>query len=145
MSSLVTAAVVVSAATVYSAQQARSAAKAQSAAAASAQQQADIQTASITDQTNALKTQIDQQKAQMEQQQNNFNAQLSQQQASAAAAAQKSDEAFNAANQTKPVTEGFVDANKRQGQGGQAGTMLTGSTGISAPQLTLGKSTLLGA
>lgn len=54
------------------------------------------------------------------------------------------DEANNRANQKRANTGAIMDAALQSGKAGASGTMLTGPTGISPDQLTLGRSTLLG-
>lgn len=74
-----------------------------------------------------------------------YEQQMAQQREQAAAQAQLAEEAKNRANQKKPVTEGFIASNERQGTAGIGGTMLTGSGGVQSTTLPLGKNTLLGA
>lgn len=51
---------------------------------------------------------------------------------------------FNRANAKKPNVGAIVVGNQQAGLAGQAGTMLTGPTGIDPTKLELGKNTLLG-
>lgn len=51
---------------------------------------------------------------------------------------------FNRANAKKPNVGAIVASNQQAALSGQAGTMLTGPTGIDPTKLELGKNTLLG-
>lgn len=55
------------------------------------------------------------------------------------------EEAKNRANQKQPDTSALLSAAQQAGKSGASGTMLTGPQGVSASDLSLGKSTLLGA
>lgn len=55
------------------------------------------------------------------------------------------EEANNRANQKHPDTSALLSAAQQAGKSGASGTMLTGPQGVSASDLSLGKSTLLGA
>ena len=57
---------------------------------------------------------------------------------------QQSQQAQNAANQKSPDVSGIMEAAGKAAQGGPSGTMLTGPSGVSQADLTLGKNTLLG-
>lgn len=59
--------------------------------------------------------------------------------------ARQSDEAMGRANRKTPDTGGIMAAASQAAQGGPGSTMLTGPTGVSPNDLTLGKSTLLGS
>jgi hypothetical protein len=54
------------------------------------------------------------------------------------------DQANNRANGKKPNVAGLLSENAMAAKGGIGGTMLTGPTGISPNDLTLGRTTLLG-
>lgn len=56
-----------------------------------------------------------------------------------------SDENMNRALQKRPNTARIQDEAAQAGKAGASGTMLTGSQGVDASTLQLGKSTLLGA
>lgn len=91
--------------------------------------------------------------------QQNLEAQRSAQAASLAAAAKQAadskalmdkqlkaaDEATNRAAQKRPNTSSILSEAEQAGKAGVSGTMLTGPQGVSNDQLTLGRSTLLGA
>lgn len=55
------------------------------------------------------------------------------------------DENMNKASQKRPNTSRIVDEAAQAGKSGASGTMLTGSQGVDASTLQLGRSTLLGA
>ena len=55
-----------------------------------------------------------------------------------------SDEANNRANAKSPDVAALMSANLLAAKNGQAGTMLTGPSGVDPNSLTLGKNTLLG-
>lgn len=55
------------------------------------------------------------------------------------------DESMNKASQKRPNTSRIVDEAAQAGKAGASGTMLTGSQGVDASTLQLGRSTLLGA
>lgn len=55
------------------------------------------------------------------------------------------DENMNRALQKRPNTSRIVDEAAQAGKAGASGTMLTGSQGVDASTLQLGRSTLLGA
>lgn len=55
------------------------------------------------------------------------------------------DESMNRATQKRPNTARIVDEAAQAGRSGASGTMLTGSQGVDASTLQLGRSTLLGA
>lgn len=57
---------------------------------------------------------------------------------------QQAEEASNKANRRTPDVSAIMSAAQQAGKGGISGTMLTGSTGVSASDLVLGKNTLLG-
>jgi len=57
---------------------------------------------------------------------------------------QKAEQAQNAANAKSPDVAGIMEAAGKAAQGGPSGTMLTGPSGVSQADLTLGKNTLLG-
>ena len=57
---------------------------------------------------------------------------------------QRAEQAQNAANAKSPDVAGIMEAASKAAQGGPSGTMLTGPSGVSAADLTLGKNTLLG-
>lgn len=57
---------------------------------------------------------------------------------------QRAEQAQNAANAKSPDVAGIMDAASKAAQGGPSGTMLTGPSGVSQADLTLGKNTLLG-
>ena len=59
--------------------------------------------------------------------------------------AQQAEEAANKANARTPNTNAILSAAQQAAKNGISGTMLTGSSGVSPDQLTLGKSTLLGS
>lgn len=67
-------------------------------------------------------------------------------QAKQAAQAQQlaSDEANNRANAKRPDVAALMSANVLASKNGQAGTMLTGPSGVDTTDLKLGKSNLLG-
>lgn len=69
----------------------------------------------------------------------------SQAQRAAAAQAQKAEEATNRALSKTPDTLAMLSANQRRSKGGIAGTMLTGPAGVNPSNLTLARTTLLGA
>ncbi len=69
---------------------------------------------------------------------------LAQQKAAASASQQAADQAQNKANARSPDSVASLAQATAASRGGQAGTMLTGSQGLDASSLTLGKSTLLG-
>lgn len=69
----------------------------------------------------------------------------SQAERAAKAAAQKSEEATNRALAKTPDTMAMLSANERRAKGGVGGTLLTGPTGINTSNLTLARTTLLGA
>lgn len=89
----------------------------------------------------------------------NLEAQRSAQAASLAAAEKQSaesralmdkqlkaaEEATNRAAQKRPNTSSILSEAEQAGRSGVSGTMLTGPQGVSNDQLTLGRSTLLGA
>ena len=54
------------------------------------------------------------------------------------------DEANNAANRKRVDAQGAMDSALQSGREGASGTMLTGTQGVDASQLSLGKNTLLG-
>jgi hypothetical protein len=54
------------------------------------------------------------------------------------------EDQINKASAKSPNTAGIISEAERAAKGGQSSTMLTGPSGISSDQLTLGKSTLLG-
>lgn len=58
--------------------------------------------------------------------------------------AAQAEREFNRANAKKPNVGAIVAGNQQAGLAGQAGTMLTGPTGIDPTKLELGKNTLLG-
>jgi hypothetical protein len=58
--------------------------------------------------------------------------------------ADQAQQAQNAANQKKPDVSGILAATQAAGKAGGAGTLLTGTGGVDASGLNLGKSTLLG-
>lgn len=62
----------------------------------------------------------------------------------AKATADAADQANNKANQKRPDGRALLAANQDAAKAGQAGTMLTGPTGIDPSALKLGKTTLLG-
>lgn len=64
--------------------------------------------------------------------------------ANAAATAKQAELATNKANAKAPNTAALASANVLAANGGQGSTMLTGASGISNDQLSLGKTTLLG-
>jgi hypothetical protein len=55
------------------------------------------------------------------------------------------DQANNAAQRKSPDVGAIVQANRDQGAAGATQTLLTGATGASNKDLTLGKATLLGS
>lgn len=55
------------------------------------------------------------------------------------------EEATNRAAQKRPNTSSILSEAEQAGKAGVSGTMLTGPQGVSNDQLTLGRSTLLGA
>lgn len=65
-------------------------------------------------------------------------------QAAASAQAKAADEAQNKANQRRPDTAAIMAAAQQSGMAGNSSTMLTGTAGVGADALKLGKSTLLG-
>lgn len=69
----------------------------------------------------------------------------SQAERAAKAAAQKSEEATNRALAKTPDTMAMLSANERRAKGGVGGTLLTGPAGINTSNLTLARTTLLGA
>lgn len=66
-------------------------------------------------------------------------------QRAAAAQAQKAEEATNRALAKTPDTMAMLSANQRRAKGGIAGTMITGPAGVNPSNLTLARTTLLGA
>jgi hypothetical protein len=58
--------------------------------------------------------------------------------------ANAADEANNKANQKRANSSSLLSSNQMAAKGGQAGTMLTGPTGVDPGTLQLGKTTLLG-
>lgn len=54
------------------------------------------------------------------------------------------EEANNKANQKRANTSALLSSNQMAAKGGQAGTMLTGPSGVAPNTLQLGKTTLLG-
>lgn len=54
------------------------------------------------------------------------------------------DQAANKANPKRPSLADALYGNQAAGAGGQAGTMLTGPTGVDPNVLSLGRTTLLG-
>ena len=54
------------------------------------------------------------------------------------------DEANNKANQKRANSSALLSSNQMAAKAGQAGTMLTGPTGVDPSALQLGKTTLLG-
>jgi hypothetical protein len=54
------------------------------------------------------------------------------------------DEANNKANQKRANSSALLSSNQMAAKGGQAGTMLTGPSGVDPSALQLGKTTLLG-
>lgn len=64
--------------------------------------------------------------------------------AAAVKVADQADQANNLANAKQPDIAGLASRNAMDAKGGQAGTMLTGPTGVDPKTLLLGKSTLLG-
>lgn len=58
--------------------------------------------------------------------------------------AAQAEREFNRANAKKPNVGAIVAGNQQAGLAGQAGTMLTGPTGIDPTKLELGRNTLLG-
>ena len=73
-------------------------------------------------------------------------ASLQEQAMSQAMAQQKAaaDQAYNAANRKSPNIAGLLGSAMLASKGGNAGTMLTGPTGVDTKSLTLGRTTLLG-
>ena len=57
----------------------------------------------------------------------------------------RSEMAINQANRQQPNVAGIMQSASAAAQGGAAGTMLTGPTGVDPNALALGKSTLLGS
>lgn len=64
---------------------------------------------------------------------------------SAKTTAKQAEVATNKANAKAPNTAALTAANVLAANGGQGSTMLTGAGGVAADQLSLGKTTLLGA
>lgn len=71
------------------------------------------------------------------------DAALQRQSAALAEAARRADEAFNKANRKTPMAD-VASRGARQGGKGASGTLLTGTQGVEAGALTLGRNTLLG-
>lgn len=69
----------------------------------------------------------------------------SQAESNAQATAKQSELANNKANAKTPDTAALSAANVLAANGGQGSTMLTGAAGVTNDQLSLGKTTLLGA
>ena len=62
----------------------------------------------------------------------------------AEAEAQKSEEAYNRANQQQVDVMNIQDAEKLKAKQGASGTLLTGNQGVNPDELNLGSNTLLG-
>ena len=62
----------------------------------------------------------------------------------ATAEAQKTEEAFNRANQQQVDVMNIQDAEKLKAKQGASGTLLTGNQGVNPDELNLGSNTLLG-
>ncbi len=59
--------------------------------------------------------------------------------------AKMADEEMNRANQKRANSDAALDAAMQSGKAGVSGTMLTGSQGVDAASLSLGKNSLLGS
>ena len=59
--------------------------------------------------------------------------------------AKVAEEATNKASQKSPDTSAILSAAEQSGKAGASSTMLTGSQGVDASSLALGRSTLLGS
>lgn len=68
----------------------------------------------------------------------------SQAQANADRTASQAEQEINRKNAKSPNTAALTAANQQAAQAGNAGTMLTGPTGVDPTSLSLGKNTLLG-
>ena len=79
-----------------------------------------------------------------QEQKKSAEASMNQAKANALKAEKQADQDNNRINQKKPDTSAILAAASQAGQGGVAGTMLTGSQGVDPNALSLGKSTLLG-
>lgn len=58
--------------------------------------------------------------------------------------ANRAEQDMNRANQSRPNTQGALDAASQAGRAGPSGTLLTGPQGVDPNSLQLGKTTLLG-